>query len=159
MPELTRKIVLIEDSETDSFVIKRVIRENPCAKSYKILSFDSMSQAREYLSLHAEEVDAILLDLHLPDTVDAYDTYAQVRDFAPDTPIVALTSCNNYGLAMDLVRDGVGDYVSKSHILKNPDLLCRAIDFALCRHVQNRAVLGPLNEELEARVQLLSQMV
>lgn len=159
MPEFTRKIVLIEDSETDSFVIKRVIREHPCARSYKIVCYGTMYEAREYLFAHADEIEAVLLDLHLPDTVDAYDTYSQVRDLLPNVPIIALTSCNNHGLAMDLINCGIEDYVSKFHILQNPEMLCRAIDFTLCRHQQSNASIGPLHEELEAKVQLLSQMV
>lgn len=160
VPSITKKIILIEDSDTDSFLIKRVIRDYPCAQSYKIVSLECMMDAKAYLSEgNTSDIEVILLDLHLPDTVDGVDTYEQLRAVAPRVPVVALTSINNHDLAMKLLNKGIEDFVCKTHILENPDLLCRAIDFAICRHGQSRAAISKLSGELLNRTQLLSEMM
>ncbi|HNQ92079.1 MAG TPA: response regulator [Alphaproteobacteria bacterium] len=160
MTKTAKKIVLIEDSETDSFLIKRVIREHPCDQSYSIVSLQCMGDARAYLTQNNhDDIEVILLDLNLPDTIDGLDTYEQIRAMVPETPVVALTSSDNRELAMNLLNKGIEDFVCKTHILDNPDLLCRAIDFAICRHSQSQAAISKLSGELLSRTQLLSEMM
>ncbi|OIN87398.1 MAG: hypothetical protein AUJ12_01265 [Alphaproteobacteria bacterium CG1_02_46_17] len=133
-----RQVTLIEDSETDAAIIKRIICENSQPDSYRLYWCETMFQAREYLFASADLVDVILLDLHLPDTLDGHDSFLQVKSFAPDIPVVVLTSCNNQQLVKSLLDMGADDIVSKSLIPTNPDLLCRAIDFSLYRNKRIR---------------------
>ncbi len=140
-----RQIALIEDSDTDAMIIKRVIGESSQPDSYQIYRCETMFQAREYLFTFLDQIDVVLLDLHLPDTMDGHDSLQQVRAVAPDLPVVVLTSCNNQQLAITLLEMGADDFVSKGLISTNPDLLCRAIDFSMYRHKRVRKENG-LNE-------------
>lgn len=140
-----RQIALIEDSDTDAMIIKRVIGESSQPDSYHIYRCETMFQAREYLFTFLDQIDVVLLDLHLPDTMDGHDSLQQVRAVAPDLPVVVLTSCNNQQLAITLLEMGADDFVSKGLISTNPDLLCRAIDFSMYRHKRVRKEDG-LNE-------------
>lgn len=159
MENNVKKILLLEDSDTDAFLIKRVIRDYPCAKSYSILNLTNMHEAKQFIASEGDDVALVLLDLHLPDTVDEVDTYSQLRAILPQVPIIALTSSQDHDLAMLLLNKGIEDFVCKSHILDHPDLLCRAIDFAMCRHQQSQSELRRLTKELDAKTQLLSQMM
>lgn len=154
-----QKIVLIEDSDSDAFLIARVIREYPGAGSSFIQRFETMAEARRYLSVTDDEVSVVLLDLNLPDTSGPEDTYRQLRAVAPSVPVVALTFSSDHDLALGLMRQGIEDFVNKGHILEQPEFLCKAIDFAVVRAKQVRGALKRLTEELSYKDQLLSQMM
>ncbi len=154
-----QKIVLIEDSDSDAFLIARVIREYPGVGSSYIQRFETMTDARRYLSSTEDDVSVVLLDLNLPDTGGPEDTYRQLREAAPSVPVVALTFSSDHELALGLMRQGIEDFVNKTHILEQPEFLCRAIDFAICRARQVRGAIKRLSEELSYKEQLLSQMV
>lgn len=133
----TKKILLIEDSHTDSFIIHRILREYPSSSSHQVITFDTLAAAKHYFHHNAGSinVDLILLDLHLPDSADGYDSFLEIKScMTGSIPIVALTGSENRELAMDLIRMGLSDFVNKAHVIDHPDLLGRAIDFAFSRH-------------------------
>lgn len=154
-----QKIVLIEDSDSDAFLIARVIREYPGIGSSYIQRFETMADARRYFSITSDEVSVVLLDLNLPDTSGPLDTYRQLRAVAPNIPVVALTFSSDHEMALGLMRQGIEDYVNKGHVIEQPEFLCRAIDFAVCRANQVQSSLRRLSDELSYKEQLLNQMV
>lgn len=82
-------------------------------------------------SLDKTKFDIILLDLLLPDS-QGLDTLYQVREHAPDVPVVILTALDDRDLAIKAVRHGAQDYLEKSML--NEKLLLRTLVYALERH-------------------------
>lgn len=154
-----KKVLLIEDSESDAFMFKRIMRDHPCAQSYTVICFDTIQRAKGHLSFGNTDVDVVLLDLHLPDTNDGHDTLVQARSFLSDIPIVALTWCDSKEMARSLLQAGIEDYVCKSYVLTNPELLCRTIDFAVSRNRQTQIEISRLMSELGGKHNLLSDML
>lgn len=154
-----KKVLLIEDSESDAFMFKRIMRDHPCAQSYTVVCFDTIERAKSHLSFNPTDFDVVLLDLHLPDTTDGHDTLVQARSFLGDVPIVALTWCDSKEIARTLLAAGIEDYICKSYVLTNPDLLCRSIDFAVSRNRQAQLELSRLMAELGGKHHLLSDMI
>lgn len=136
MATLLKKILLIEDSRTDSFLIQRVIREYPPLSSHTLIIREDMKSAQAYLDENRDGISLILLDLGLPDTVDGKDSYEQLAlSNVTDIPVIALTSIDNRNMATTLAELGLEDYLCKTDVMLAPLLLAQSIDFILSRHV------------------------
>lgn len=136
MATLFKKILLIEDSQTDSFLIQRAMREYPALTSHSLIIHNDMKSAQGYLDMNRDSISLILLDLGLPDTTDGKDTYRQLSlTNTTNIPVIVLTSTNNRNMAMDLVNLGLKDFLCKTDVMHAPLLLPQAIDFILSRNV------------------------
>ena len=121
-------ILLVEDSETDAQLIRRVFatkRESP----WTVARVDRLQSALAYLREH--EVALILLDLSLPDSA-GFNTVKVILQQAPQVPIVVLTGFDDEGFALRAVQEGAQDYVVKNQLV--PTLLFRTIQYAIERH-------------------------
>lgn len=76
-------------------------------------------------------IDAVLLDLDLPDS-DGMVTFERAFAFAPDVPIIVLTSFSDEDIGMSTVQGGAQDYLVKDEV--SPSLLARAVRHAIERH-------------------------
>jgi diguanylate cyclase (GGDEF)-like protein len=76
-------------------------------------------------------IDAILLDLMLPDS-EGIVTFERTYAFAPDVPIVVLTDMDDESVAMATVQGGAQDYLVKGEV--SPSLVVKSIRYAIERH-------------------------
>jgi signal transduction histidine kinase len=75
-------------------------------------------------------VDAVLLDLNLPDS-RGLDTLTRVVDAASHMPVVVLTGVDDAGLATEALRRGAQDWLTKGRL--DPELVSRATRYAVER--------------------------
>lgn len=136
MPERVKieklNILLVEDSETDAYAVKRAIdryMKHPCLLKHVC----DMKHAEATLK-SKDHYDLVLLDLGLPDTADAKDTFKRINGINNDIPIIILTSIHDHDLAVGIIDKGAEDFVKKSSVCADPEILCDAMDFAVCRH-------------------------
>jgi signal transduction histidine kinase len=80
--------------------------------------------------LAADGIDAVLLDLNLPDS-QGLDTFRRTHTQAPAVPIVVLTGLHDEALAVKAVREGAQDYLVKGEV--EGSLLVRALRYAMER--------------------------
>ncbi|GAB6880694.1 hypothetical protein JCM17823_29680 [Halorubrum gandharaense] len=85
--------------------------------------------------LTAESFDAVLLDLHLPDST-GLETLSRVNEEDPDTPIVVLTGVSDRETGIDALRRGAEEYLVKDEI--NADVLVRSVAHAVERKASER---------------------
>lgn len=124
-------LLLVEDSFVDALMVKKLLsRHMPYL--CQIIHAEDMAHAQ--IILNSDHIDIILLDLGLPDTEGGTDTFERIEEIRGEIPVVILTSEDNHELAMDLVDNGAEDFIKKSTIINTPELLCNALDFAVCRH-------------------------
>ena len=76
-------------------------------------------------------IDAILLDLDLPDSTGMV-TFERAYAFAPDVPIIVLTGAADEQVANATVQGGAQDYVVKDEV--GAQALARAVRHAIERH-------------------------
>jgi len=76
-------------------------------------------------------VDAVLLDLDLPDS-QGIATFERTNAFAPDVPIIILTKEVDEALAVNTVQGGAQDCLAKDEAL--PSVLGRSVRYAIERH-------------------------
>lgn len=121
-------ILLIEDNPSDSRIIEEYLK-----KSEK-LNFDleSCIKLREGLNLmEIKKFDVLLLDLSLPDS-DKENTLKYLKEITKKTPIIVLTGFDDSNFALEALKKGAEDYISKNDL--NSPTLTRAILYAIERH-------------------------
>lgn len=142
-------ILLVEDTEADAYTVQRVLG-NAKGPSCTVHRATNMEEAEETLR-NREDIDLILMDLGLPDTNGGEDTFHRIETVKKDIPLIVLTSVNDHELAVGFVDNGAEDYVRKGVIATNPEILCDAIDFALCRHRNKMALKERKDKEIQEK--------
>ena len=129
----THEILLVEDSPEDAFLVRRTIDKSLPGR-FDVSHMSTMADAEIYIKDHKGDISLILLDLGLPDTQNGRDTFAHMKQYLPEIPVVVLTGMEDHELALSLVRDGAEDFVNKGLIHDRPELLRDVVEFAACRH-------------------------
>lgn len=139
------RLLLVEDNPGDARLLRALLLESAPA-SWELVHAARLADAEPYLA--AGGIDAVLLDLSLPDA-HGLETVARMRALAAELPIVVLTGTDDEALAVQAVQAGAQDYLVKGHA--DGRLLLRAVRYALERHrlQQERGAL--LERERQAR--------
>jgi two-component system, sensor histidine kinase and response regulator len=139
------KVLLIEDNLGDARLIQESLAD---AKSdpFDVETADRLETA--VLRLRAGGIDAVLLDLSLPDS-QGWDTFDNVKAEARYAPIIILTGLCDEALALRMVQEGAQDFVAKIEL--SGGVLPRAIRYAIERE-RSEQQIRKFNEELEERV-------
>ncbi len=125
-------MMLVEDDSADADRINRYLRSvgyNPAPVHVSTLS-------AALTALGKMPIDAILLDLHLPDATGVSCVEA-IRAVGDGVAIVVLTGVEDEGLALACLRAGAQDYLPKDKI--DRQMLRRAIGYALARSDEQAA--------------------
>lgn len=128
------QILLIEDNLGDAQLVRLYLTER----------FGASCGVRHELTLRAGlhalgegSVDVVLLDLGLPDST-GLQGYLQVQQAAPRTPVVILTGDSDEDSALQALRVGAQDYLSKSSA--DAITLVRAMRHAVQRSATSEAL-------------------
>jgi PAS domain S-box-containing protein len=131
------QVLLVEDNQDCVATVKAVLKRAP---QYAIKVADTLQTALR--CLQTEEVDVVLLDLTLPDSV-GLETFHRIQSVAPRTPIIVLSGTDDESLATKTVQEGAQDYLVKGDF--TPAILIRTIRYA----VERARILRALGEERE----------
>lgn len=130
-------VLLIEDSDTDAYIIENAIKKYHgdvvCTRA------ETFSAGEQ--KLKEGGVDAVLLDLGLPDTATPRDTYERIKQWTARLPVIIMTNLQDHELARVMVHEGAADFLNKDMLVKDPGYIKKAIDFALDRHAVNRKIV------------------
>jgi two-component system sensor histidine kinase/response regulator len=146
------KILLIEDNEIDARLIREYLRnvsgteEGVSSVIFDLTMKKSLSSGLEFLA--TTDVNAVLLDLNLPDSV-GLETFYKIHKKMPKIPILILTGLSDRELAVKAVREGAGDYLEKGEV--DDRLLRRSISYAIERKKSEEELLLAQNN-LEKKV-------
>ncbi|MES2597727.1 MAG: response regulator [Verrucomicrobiota bacterium] len=123
------RIFLLDDNAIDRETCRRHLArvENVF---YEFVEHNSVDGAIELVLQH--QPDCILLDYHLHDGTGLQFLQTLTTVGGPRTfPVVMLTGTGNERIAVEVMKIGAQDYLSKDHL--NPELLQRAIEGAIYR--------------------------
>jgi len=129
-------VLLVEDNPQEAEII-RLYLARMYSHNYRVQHVRSIGAALHNISAVAFP-DAILLDLHLPDS-DGLAGIRRLADAASEVPVIILTNRNEETTAASAVRAGAQDYLVKREV--NAALLHRAILCAIERQHAERALL------------------
>lgn len=104
----TDRILIVEDdpgvAELQQMRLQRA--------GFDTLWASSAEQVREYLLQYS--VELIVLDYLLPGNVNGLELHSQLKSAGHDVPVILVTGYGNEALAIQALRTGVRDFVSKS---------------------------------------------
>ena len=142
------KTLLIEDNPAEARLIRELLAdETGTGDLFDLEHADQL--ATGLVRLSAGDIDAVLLDLSLPDSCGS-ETFTRVKAHAPDIPMIVLTVRGDEAGALNLVKEGAQDYLPKTQV--NAGLLSRTIRCAIERKRVEQKI-RKVSEELERRVQ------
>ncbi|MGA2228502.1 MAG: ATP-binding protein [Syntrophobacteraceae bacterium] len=152
------KVLLIEDNPADARFIAEIIRTGRHASRFDLIHKSRLRDGLQYLKESERPVDAILLDLSLPDS-QGFDTFLGLLTEASDLPIIVLTGIDDETVATRAVQEGAQDYLAKGQV--DGALLSRSILYAIERKRTEKALkdfaaeLVSANEDLRKQAALL----
>ena len=156
------RVLLVEDEQDHADLIRRHLGRSR-AKGPAVAAGAPRPARRARWSGSARGgVDALLLDLVLPDS-RLVATLEAVLDARPELPVVVLTSLDDLDFAAEAVQRGAQDYLVKSEI--TGEILLRSIRYAIERKAVQRqlrayaAQLERRNEELRRFAHLMAHEV
>ena len=138
------KILIIEDEQSIRRVLKKIISEEN--KSYEV---DEAEDGLEGLDLiQNTDYDLILCDIKMP-KVDGVEVLEKVRRIKPEIPVVMISGHGDLDMAVQTMRMGAFDYISKP-----PDLnrLLNTVRNALDRKelvVENKNLKKKISQKYE----------
>ncbi|HEX7043835.1 MAG TPA: diguanylate cyclase [Burkholderiales bacterium] len=121
-------VLVVEDSPTDALLLREALRDE---RSLQIQTAHAETLSEALRCLQERSFDLILLDLGLPDS-QGLETFARMHDQAPQVPIIVLTGLDDDELAIQAVKEGAQDFLTKGRVDRY--WLVRNIRHALERH-------------------------
>ncbi len=121
------RILLIEDNPADARLVHEMLRE-ACGQALKLVHAENLQLGLQHLV--KTQPEAVLLDLHLPDS-SGMDTFRKLHQKSATTPILVLSGGDDVGIAVEAVQNGAQDYLVKDNI--TTDLLVRSLKYAIER--------------------------
>ena len=154
MSEEQFSILLIDDDEVDRLAVKRALSKAGLTANLTEAEngADAMSQLRvkqgshdvvstnhsDSASNHIKHIfDLVLLDYRLPD-IDGLHLLSQIKALSLYLPVIVLTGQGDEEIAVEIMKAGAADYLSKSKI--EPKGLAKAINSAVRIHKAELAV-------------------
>ena len=125
----TIKILLIEDDPGDVEILRLILGYVDDDVWIDMTHADRLSAAMKISE--KDSFDVILADLSLPDSC-GLETFVAVHKQFPNTPTIVLTGLADKNIALEAIRRGAQDYLSKNNI-SNKTLLVRSILYSIER--------------------------
>lgn len=126
-------ILLVEDNPGDARLIEEILRGSKTVE-YKINKVETKSHALNFLS--GNNIDAILLDLNLPDS-SGIVTCSDITSTFPRVPVVVLTGIDDELIGEEALKIGAQDYLVKGQVDNRS--LARALRYSIERiKIQNK---------------------
>src|SRR5689334_9043470 len=104
---MTTRTILVIDDERD---IREMIAEALETEGYRIQQAETGARALEILS--SQPVDLVLSDIQLPD-MSGIDLAARIKAQQPELPVVMVTALAQADMAIEALKLGASDYVTK----------------------------------------------
>jgi signal transduction histidine kinase len=148
------KILIVDDDEVDRIAVRRALK----ALGVKIEVFEADNYRSAFDRLLYEEFDCAFIDYRLPDR-DGLALVREIRDHGIKTPLIVLTGQGDEQIAVELMKAGASDYLSKFRI--SPLRLHQALQSAIrvYQAEQEVAIATAQKEELaQQREDFVSRM-
>ena len=125
------KILVVDDEQ----FVRHLIRTEFSLEGFDVVVAASGEEAMNLVA--AQSFDLILLDIKLPE-MDGIETLGRIKEASPDTEVIMITGSGDIKSAVDCMKLGAADYMTKP--FKLDELL----------YVSNQAVKGRLEKREKA---------
>jgi DNA-binding NtrC family response regulator len=101
-----RTVLLVDDDQSFRRVMQYQLRED----GYRVLTAADLASALQHFQ--AEAIDVVVTDVKMPGG-DGMDLLARLKAAQPDLPVVMLTAHGTIGAAVEAMKCGAFDYLTK----------------------------------------------
>src|SRR5688572_9848759 len=138
MPNAGR-VLVVEDHEVERRAISQILK----AEGFNVFGAENADTALGYID---ENIDVVLTDLHMGD-VSGIDLLQLWKKKQPETQFIVITGHSSINSAVEAIKGGAFDYVTKPI---NPDELVLLIRRAVDTHQKDKE-LDNLRRRLDQR--------
>jgi two-component system, sensor histidine kinase and response regulator len=117
-------VLVIDDDAIDRMSVRRHLKSTQ--ENLQVVEAENCQIALE--KIKEQDFDCIFVDYNLPDG-NGIDLVQQLRQLGLRIPLIALTGQGDEQIAVELMKAGASDYISKAKI--KPDLLYRVVQQCL----------------------------
>src|ERR671932_1672354 len=153
------KILLVEDDEVDRMAVSRALKTAgiPVEMAVAVDCKSAMEAIASHCTnttLNEQGIECVLLDYRLPDG-DGLALVQKVRGAGLKVPLIVLTGQGDEQIAVELMKAGASDYLSKSKL--SPETLSRSLRNAvrIYRAEREAALVAQQLRESEERYRLV----
>ncbi len=154
-----QKILVIEDNAADFLLLERYLRRHGLASVCFCVS--SNTELRRALQ---NEWDVVLSDYNVPG-MNFHSTLQSIKAHRDDLPVILVTSAIGEEAAVDLLWQGVSDFVLKDNLARLPSAIHRALNEVREHRALQQAEVAlqqnqakALEEQRQARLAALNLM-
>ncbi len=130
----TLRILLVEDSEDDAFLLFREIKSS----GYSVESRRVETASDLIQSLKNEDWDIVITDHNLPG-FDSSAALAIVREHNVDLPVIIVSGSIGEEIAVEAMKSGAHDYIMKGHMARLVPAIERELREAESRKARRKA--------------------
>ncbi|MBD3320105.1 MAG: response regulator, partial [Chitinivibrionales bacterium] len=105
---LSGRILVVEDEEA----VRNMTAETLQAHGYTVITCDNGLEAVEYVGLHADEIDCILLDMIMPE-LNGRDAFFKIRKINPLLDTILISGYNPEGEYADILAQDRVAFIQK----------------------------------------------
>ena len=102
------KILIVDDEKDMRWLLSNFLKEN----GYAINEAKDCRDALDFFKKNSPP-DLILLDLRIPGEMDGIDLLREIKTTMPEIQVIILTAHGNIGSAVDAIKLGAYDYLTK----------------------------------------------
>lgn len=132
------RVLVVDDEES----IRRLAEKEIAGLRRAVTTAGSARQALDLIS--GQQFDVVVLDVRLPDA-DGLEALESIRDAAPDVEVILITGYGAVDSAVEAMKAGVYDYITKPFSLDRLELViekafqrvCLQRELRLLRHTQS----------------------
>ena len=133
--------VLVVDDEPS---IGKLLKKELSSPGRAVQTAETAHQAREMLRRSIYEV--VILDLRLPDA-DGLDLLVEIRQHLPDIEVIIITGHGNIDSAVEAMKLGAYDYITKPFNLEELELIVERAYQRACLRFENRQLKHSQNQD------------
>jgi len=136
-------VLVIDDEEP----IRRLLEKELSDQNREVYSADSKKQAMEYIA--QQYFSVIIMDLRLPDVSDL-ELMVQLKESLPLTEIIMITGHGDVDTAVEAMKLGAYDFISKPFNLERLDLLVAKANQSVMLKRENAILRQQAGDEEES---------
>jgi len=144
MSEKQATILIVDDEE----MVRRLLHQKLSSEGYQCQEADGAAQALDKLSSNA--VELVLLDIRMPGK-SGVELLPEIKASYPDTAVIMATAITDTNIAIQCMKQGAYDYLTKPF---NLDEVVLSVDRALEKRrleLENRDYQQHLEQKVEAQ--------
>lgn len=145
-------VLLIDDERMNRLIVGDYLRDS----GYAVLEAESAAEGLRIFD--TTRPDIVITDLRMPGG-DGNQIVTRLQDVAPGTPVIIISGTANLEEALDTLRDGAWDFITKP--VREMDRITQAIDAAMKKarlNQENSLIQTTLENEIRQRTWELREL-